>query len=462
MGDSSNPPPRYHAFDSLRAVMMLLGVVLHSCHFYLVSAKVPGVQFQDRNPSRVCDMVLFGIHTFRMQVFFVMAGFFAALLCARRGPGGMMRHRFHRVILPLVLGWLILFPPTISAFLYGCAERAGQVPGAAVLRWWQTGQIAWIDGWKPVYSLLLISPWHLWFLYALVWFYLGSLIFLAVGRLGKGAVGRAVNGVYRRLLTTGLILPVSIAATFLTLLLCPLGLFSQEFPLFIPNPLALLCFGLFFGFGWMLHRNVDLLPRFQRRPIALLLVAALLLVIYLGRLDSLFDPGTQASAKPVIAATGSAIAWLCVFGLIGLFSRFFERPDPVMRYVSDSAYWVYLAHLPLLYWLQVLMYGLPVPGLLKALMVLVVASVILFVSYDLAVRSTVIGQFLNGRRYPPARLALRPAFARRGRSDFGGSRGVSETGYHPDRIENASDVGYNVVRVVGDRGGIGVGPLPRD
>ncbi len=413
MDDSPDQQPRYHAFDGLRAVMMLLGVVLHSCHFYLACAKAPGLQFQDRNPSRACDMVLFGIHTFRMQTFFVMAGFFAALLCARRGPRGMMRHRFHRVVLPLILGWLILYPPTISAFVYGCAERAGQAPGAAVLRWWRTGQFAWIDGWKPLYSLFLIGPLHLWFLYALVWFYLGSLVFLAVGRLGKGAVGRAVNGVYRRLMTTGLILPVSIAATFLTLLICPLGLFSNEFPLFIPNPLALLGYGLFFGFGWMLHRNVDLLPRFQRRPIALLCVAALLLVIFLGRLGALFDPETSASAKPVIAATGSAIAWLCVFGFIGLFSRSFERPDPVMRYVSDSAYWVYLAHLPLVYWLQVLMYGLPIPGPLKAAMVLVIASVILFVSYDLAVRSTFIGQFLNGRRYPPGRLALRPRGARR-------------------------------------------------
>jgi hypothetical protein len=370
-----------------------------------------------------------------MQVFFVMAGFFAALLCARRGPGGMMRHRFHRVMLPLILGWPILFPPTVSAVLYGCAERAGHAPGAAVLRWWQTGQIAWIHEWKPLYSLRFIGPLHLWFLYALMWFYLGSLIFLAVGRLGKGVVARAVNGIYRWLMTTGLILPVSIAATFLTLLLCPLGLFAQEFPLFIPNPLALLSYGLFFGFGWMLYRNVDLLPRFQRRPIALLFVAALLLMIYLGRLDSLFHPGSRASVKPVIAATGSAIAWLCVFGFIGLFSKFFERPDPVMRYVSDSAYWVYLAHLPLVYWLQVLMYGLPIPGLLKAVMVLVIASVILLVSYDLAVRSTIIGQFLNGRRYPPAWLALRSALTRRGRGDFSGQRDVPVKGYRPDRSE---------------------------
>ncbi len=147
-----------------------------------------------------------------------------------------MRHRFHRVILPLIVGWLILYPPTISAFLYGCAERAGQAPGAAVLRWWRTGQLGWIADWKPLYSLVLVGPLHLWFLYALVWFYLGSLVFLAVGRLGKGAVGRAVNGVYRRLMTTGLILPFSIAATFLTLLVCPAGLFSRGVPALHPEP----------------------------------------------------------------------------------------------------------------------------------------------------------------------------------------------------------------------------------
>ncbi|RUL88292.1 acyltransferase family protein [Tautonia sociabilis] len=402
------PQTRYHGFDALRAVMMLLGVVLHTFQFYLPNPLFPGFDFRDVRTSELAGPVFFGIHAFRMQVFFVMAGFFAALLCAKRGVRGMWSNRMKRVGLPLLVGWPILFPITMSAFVFGVAKHEG-LPGWEVLRgWWSTGIIPWAEDWQPWYNLFLISPLHLWFLYALLWFYLGAVVFRFVARAGGGAIGRAWSGLFRRLARWHLLLPTAVGMSFLTLMVpFSSGLFAQEFPLFLPNPLALLAYAPFFGFGWMLYRNVDLLPLLGRRP-GLTLVAALgVLVVDLGVLGSAFGENGQVVRKPELAITGALVAWLCVFGFIGLFQRLFDRPSPAMRYVSDSAYWVYLAHLPLIYWMQGLMFDLPIPALAKAAIILVVASALLFASYDLMVRPTFLGRFLNGRTYPPARLGRR-------------------------------------------------------
>lgn len=404
MGDTAAPQVRYHAFDALRAVMMLLGVALHTCQFYLPNPLMPGFDFRDARTSALCGITFFGIHAFRMQVFFVMSGFFAALLCERRGVRAMWSNRMKRVGLPLLLAWPILFLPTMSAFLYGCAKHEGIPAWGAVVGWLRTGNIPWVDDWSPLYNLFLIGPLHLWFLYALLWFYLGAIVFRWFGTLAGGAPGRGLNGLFRGLASWHLLLPVAVGLSFVTLLPNPSGLFAQEFPMFFPNPLALLAYGPFFGFGWLLYRNVDLLPRIGHRPIVTLAAALALLVAYFGMLGSLSPEGGPNPLKLPMAAAGSAIAWLCVFGFIGLSLRLFDRPSPAMRYVSDSAYWVYLAHLPLIYWMQGLLFDLPIPALAKVAIILATSTSILLLSYDLIVRPGIIGQFLNGRRYPSVLL----------------------------------------------------------
>jgi peptidoglycan/LPS O-acetylase OafA/YrhL len=401
------PPTRYHAFDALRAVMMLLGVLLHACQYYVPEALFPGFDFRDDVTSGLAGLAFFGIHTFRMQVFFAMAGFFAALLCERRGMRGMWSNRLRRVGLPLAFGWVILYPITISAFLFGVAKHEGLPAMAAVTNWWTTGQIPWVPDWQPLYSLFLVSPLHLWFLYLLLWFYLGAMVFRRIGTLGDGAVARGWDGMFRGLAGSSLLLPAAIGFTTLTLLPNPSSLFAQEFPMFFPNPLAMLAFGPFFGFGWLLYRNVDLLPRIARRPGLTLLAASGALVLYFMLLESAFTEEGQNLRRLETAVVASAVAWLSVFGFIGLFLRSFGRPSPAMRYVSDSAYWVYLAHLPLVYWMQGLLFDLPMPALAKIGIILVVSTSVLMVSYDLLVRPTFLGRFLNGRASPSALLGRR-------------------------------------------------------
>ena len=93
---------RLHSMDHLRALAMLAGVLFHAALAYSPLMH-PIWPTADTGRSIVVDGAAWFLHLFRMPLFFVVAGFFAALLVARRGLGGLFRNRCARVLLPLLL-----------------------------------------------------------------------------------------------------------------------------------------------------------------------------------------------------------------------------------------------------------------------------------------------------------------------------------------------------------------------
>ena len=70
--------PRFHGLDALRACAMMLGLVLHAA--WLMNPAALNIPTIDASAVRGMGFVWYAIHTFRMQTFFVLAGFFACLL----------------------------------------------------------------------------------------------------------------------------------------------------------------------------------------------------------------------------------------------------------------------------------------------------------------------------------------------------------------------------------------------
>ena len=97
---------RRHDLDALRALAMLLGIVLHAALSF-----APGLWLvEDSDQSDLFSLLFLAIHGFRMPVFFLMSGFFTAMLWRRRGLGALARQRTMRVFLPLVLAWVTIIP----------------------------------------------------------------------------------------------------------------------------------------------------------------------------------------------------------------------------------------------------------------------------------------------------------------------------------------------------------------
>ena len=66
------------------------------------------------------------IHGFRMPLFFVVSGFFAAMLWRQRGMKEMLKHRAKRILLPLfTLGAVMIIATWIAMITGGLLANMG-------------------------------------------------------------------------------------------------------------------------------------------------------------------------------------------------------------------------------------------------------------------------------------------------------------------------------------------------
>ncbi len=169
----------------------------------------------------------------------------------------------------------------------------------------------------------------------------------------------------------------------------------------IPETASLVGFGTAFAFGWLVHRQTDLLQSWARSWLLHLVVAIGATAICL----SIVGPALKlAFAKPEAQTTLFAFAyctalWCWVFAITGAAVRFLSNASPVRRYLADSSYWLYLMHLPVVAAFQILVSDLPLHWSVKLPMVLVPSMALLLLSYHFLVRPTWIGRVLNGRKY---------------------------------------------------------------
>lgn len=374
--------PRYHAFDALRGSMMLLGVALHSATAY---STYPDVWWlKDPQTSRWADLFILWIHAFRLPLFFVMSGFFAALLVERRGLGGFLQNRAARLMLPFLLGMAAMFPFLKLASMYARFQASDPEPWRRVAEWLGQGRL-----WRS------IQPMHLWFLIVLM-------ILCACAAPAEPVLRRALGRRwFARLLERRAGWLVWAAATFLSLLPMEMGILDTPGRL-IPQPRVVAAYAIFFAFGWGLFLHRAELWRLRRHGAGTVAAGAVCALLSAGAVER------QAAALPErlvfahhAAALLTALAcWLTLLGLTGIAVRRLDEGSPRWRYLADSAYWVFLFHPPVLVAVQLPMMGLDWPAEMKFLAGLLFAVPVLFWTYDRWVRPSWTGALLNGRRMP--------------------------------------------------------------
>ena len=401
-----NPSPtsgRYHSLDALRATMMLLGLVLHTAINYLPAIpEAADWPYQDTATSLVFAWLVAFIHMFRMPTFFVVAGFFAALVYETRGPRAFLRHRLRRLGVPLLVAWPLLYAVLVGSAPYAQAFTAAPPPHPEI---------------APGVDLL-----HLWFLYQLLAFCIAAVLLVPALRNAPGhwrarfldALGRQIHrpsGVFGLAAVSGL-------------LLMPMGTWQLDTATsLLPAPHVLGGYGVFFAVGWLVYAR-RLIDGFKVRAwtdfgAGFVLHGAYLFLFDQGYPDpsapdrellrhplyaALHDAGltdAAATGTHVLAIACLALSiWLLVRGFLGLFLRYLERPSAGWRYAADASYWMYLVHLPLAVWLPVVLGRQPFPAALKFALALAGVTAVTLLTYHFLVRSTFIGASLNGRRYP--------------------------------------------------------------
>ncbi|MEI6204023.1 MAG: acyltransferase family protein, partial [Enhydrobacter sp.] len=238
---------------------------------------------------------------------------------------------------------------------------------------------------------------HLWFLEYLLLLYVVAAVLVVPVSLAPERIRSAGLALFRR--GVGAIwapLPMAVL-TFLTLLPMPWpGL--QDPPSFVPAPHILLAYAVPFFFGWLLYHARDLLEVLNRRAWLHALLGLALCVAYVALIYSI-PPGDLRfyGLRAVLALA----MWCLIFGITGLFLRYFSGHSPLWRYLCDSSYFIYLAHLPMILLLQLVTFNVALPAVVMVPVVLIVTTLVLLPVYAYAVRPTFVGALLNGRRYPP-------------------------------------------------------------
>lgn len=349
---------RFHELDALRAVAMLLGVVLHSLLFLMPdpldlwpvqepwAAAIPA----ETNPYVHLYLL---IHGFRMPVFFLLSGFFTAMLWQRRGLRSLVEHRLKRIGLPLAVSAVTVIP--VCFWVFGAF------------------------GGKLLSNIDLLSLpvfFHLWFLWHLLWL---LAFFVIVTRLGLKFTS----------LVWWLLIPLAVLPLFF---MTEHSVGPDTSATLLPNPNVLAFYAVFFLFGVFFYQRGIAIGRWW----AVALVPAMS-VAYIGALVFVLSEPRSADWAAT-AFFQAAYAWLMCFGMMGLFLWIARQERPWVRYISDSSYWLYLWHLPLVVVAQWLLVDLAISVHLKFLLVFASVTALLLVSYQLGVRYTWIGAMLNGRR----------------------------------------------------------------
>ncbi|WP_293747153.1 acyltransferase family protein [uncultured Paraglaciecola sp.] len=380
---------RVHYMDNLRAFAMLLGIFFHAVLAYSPSLKEVWLPASPQN-SEIVDFIAFFSHTFRMPLFFLIAGFFVALLIQKRGLGAMIKNRLMRITLPLS----IFLPLVLASF--------------AILIGWALESV---ETKSPMLSLIAmmaqypdappppVTTMHLWFLYQLTFFFIVTAV--VVKWVKFDWMSRIVKSPKLFLLLA-------------PLLLVP-ALITQHTPIpapeqFIPQLWSFGFFGLFFLFGYGLFSHQDFLDKLQPYVWMMLgtSVAAYILFFEIyPRHTSMQEIMTVMATSPAIdlkqAGLATLQAYISAFMSLALLivgRKLFNKQNDSMKLIADSSYWVYLIHLPVLMWLQFYLLDKEWPMLIEFLLSSFGTLFIGLISYVLFVKWTPIGWLLNGKKKP--------------------------------------------------------------
>ena len=217
---------RYHAFDNLRGIMLMLLLVLHASISYMVTPLGTTWPFKDSSTHMMFDIAGAFIHTFRLPLFFVMAGFFGAMLYYERGAGKFLKNRLQRIAIPLVVFWVVLAPLILSPFALLHLDD-----GSRTFR----GLMSWLIS---ADARSYLHFFHLWFLFDLLIYYAAILLLIPITRHISRMIGAGNRRKLRLMFCSPWAFLVFAGATAVSLL--PMKLGMLESPATFARPMSTL------------------------------------------------------------------------------------------------------------------------------------------------------------------------------------------------------------------------------
>ncbi|WP_210525834.1 glucans biosynthesis protein MdoC [Pantoea ananatis] len=369
---STTKTEREYFLDSIRACLMLLGVPFHVSLIY--SSQKWAVNSSDASLwlTTLNDF----IHAFRMQVFFVISGYFSYMLYLRYQPRRFLKVRLERVGIPMLTA-----VPLIT------------LPQFFMLKAWTSKYADWSA--LPPYAKFNNLMWelisHLWFLLVLlILTTLGMITFrwlrdqkrnIDYQRVGWGKLALG-------LLIWGLMWGAFRRVVFYT---NPTLLSDALFNFVVMQSLFYLPFFMLGALSW---KHQALKQLFVRVNPMLFIGAVLLLVAYIVNQRTSSGEGWLYELDALI----SSMMGLCMLNVCySLGHKLLNSHSPGIMYLVNASLFIYLVHHPL-----TLLYGIYVTPVLHNntlgfLLGLVMVFGVSFTLYELHLRIPLLRFLFSGK-----------------------------------------------------------------
>ncbi|GGD67897.1 acyltransferase family protein [Croceicoccus mobilis] len=377
-------PAREHFWDTLRAVLMLLGIPYHVALSYMVDRQwivksgegVPGFIELART-----------ISLFRMPAFYLIAGYFAAMLLARRAPGTWLKGRFKRLAIPFVTSIIVLVP-----ILNWFCEISNLPYNQAVA--------SWIDN-----SSKSGGYWmrHLWFIVVLLYF----CCFIAWiahrhADFGQSRMPAWADRLIARHMVPALLLIATVVGAWEAGAVEYFYIWGLNTNLIqeILRVDQLIIYAPWFAMGAFLQRSHDATHRLTRYSHTVLVLAVIAVMLSV----TLREQVHPAMARFIDTFSAVLITQL----LISAAAHLFDRPIPVVQRFTSASFVIYLFHLPLICGLVFAGQYVALPPLVKAIAVMGLTLAISYGAWIVIERSRLLALLFDGGMRP-AMLARREA-----------------------------------------------------
>ena len=309
---------RFHSLDFLRALALLMGVLIHVLMLFLEPA-------DGSEPRLGASVIFIWIHTWRMPLFMLLAGFFTAFSLAKRDVGNYALNRLIRLGAPILLLWSVI--PAIDE----AATELFKIPEL----------ISWLFYDVP-FTLRLD---HLWFLYYLLLFYGVLLLLESINPKIFSFISD-----YKLSLTRVLILWLPIL-----ILLSPVnkptgGIFGDIPATFGEVHIGSMLFmASFFIIGIQIHKNPHFLESLKQMRFWLpsLIVSSLIPIGLLGWGGFKDEPFAFSGPLEMWIVNGLAgsATLLLVLSIMGLAMHRISSSGQMLRWLVKLSYPIYVFHL---------------------------------------------------------------------------------------------------------------------
>lgn len=390
-----NTHQRLHYLDAARVFALLLGIVFHASLSFMPI--YIGWAVMDISTSAWVSSFVLVSHSFRMELFFFVAGYFSVMSLTKQRIQAFLYSRTLRLLVPFILGSLVLKPLLLFGWTIGAESMRGEAHVAASL---EKSTRLWIE--QP--SEFFVGS-HLWFLYYLL---LLSALLIVAQLMAKHAFALLPNLNARWNALFNMVCRYNIARVTLpaitVLILTFMTSWSVDTPnqSLVPNLPVLTLYGVFFFAGGWCFTHPLHLQKFTRITVTkvCLCILATSTSLLLSRYEMQQIVPLYTLYKGIYLVCYSVMMWLLVSLLLGVTQYFFAQRNAVTRYLADASYWLYLIHLPIVIVLQVAFAEVSAHWAVKLTAISLLTSAFTLLCYDLLVRPSRIGLYLNGKQQP--------------------------------------------------------------